>query len=111
MTIKQGDIFLADLNPIKGHEQAGTRPVLVIQNNILNKNLNTVIIIPITSNLAAKGKMTTYFLPQNISNLDKDSVALLFQIRTIDKSRLIKKIITLNQNSFKELKNQFRFVI
>ncbi len=85
MNIKQGDIFLANLNPIKGHEQTGTRPIIILQNNILNKNLNTIIIIPITSNLAAKGKMTTYFLEKNVTNLNKDSVALLFQIRTIDK--------------------------
>lgn len=49
--ICQGDIYFTDLNPIKGHEQAGFRPVLIMQNNILNKNLNTVIIAPITSNI------------------------------------------------------------
>ena len=111
MNIKQGGIFLANLNPIKGHEQAGTRPVIILQNNILNKNLNTVIIIPITSNLSAKDKITTYFLAKNISSLNKDSVALLFQIRTINKNRLTKKISELNKQTFRKLKNQFNFVI
>ncbi len=111
MNIKQGDIFLVNLNPIKGHEQSGTRPVIVLQNNILNKNLNTVIVIPVTSNLAAKGKMTTYFLSKEISKLDLNSVALLFQIRTIDKNRLIKKISQLSKQDFFKLKDQFKFVI
>lgn len=108
--ICQGDIYFTDLNPIKGHEQAGFRPVLIMQNNILNKNLNTVIIAPITSNLQAKGKLTTYFLPANISNLNQDSVILLFQIRTLDKKRLKKKISALNKGYFSQIKNQLRFV-
>ena len=61
-TVRQGDIFTADLNPVKGHEQAGFRPVLVLQNNILNANLHTVIIAPVTKNLRARGYLTTYFL-------------------------------------------------
>ena len=81
MTINQGDIYLA--NPIKGHERGGYRPVLVIQGNIANKCLNTVIIVPLTSNLDAKYKKGTYFIPRNISGLIFDSVALIFQIRTI----------------------------
>ncbi|MBA3046911.1 type II toxin-antitoxin system PemK/MazF family toxin [Patescibacteria group bacterium] len=110
MIIRQGDIYLADLNPIKGHEQAGFRPVLIMQNNILNSNLNTAIIAPITSNLKAKGKLTTYFLSKNISGLGKDSIILLFQIRILDKRRLQKKVISLNKGEFLEIKNQLRFI-
>jgi mRNA interferase MazF len=104
MEITQGDIFLADLNPVKGHEQAGFRPVLVLQNNILNRHLRTVVIAPITSNLQLKGFMTTFFLNNKNSKLKKDSLALLFQIRTIDKSRLVKKTGELNQNNFSHLR-------
>lgn len=104
MEITQGDIFLADLNPVKGHEQAGFRPVLVLQNNILNLHLNTVVIAPITSSLQLEGFMTTFFLDNKNSKLKKDSLALLFQIRTIDKSRLVKKIGELNQNNFSHLR-------
>ena len=110
MTIEQGDIFLADLNPVKGHEQAGFRPVLIMQNDILNKNLNTVIIAPITSNLKAKGKLTTYFLPKNKSKLDKDSVILIFQIRTIDKNRLQNKISKIANDDFLKIKREFKFI-
>lgn len=110
MRINQGDIFFADLNPVKGHEQAGLRPVLILQNNILNEFLSTVIIIPITSNLAAKGKLTTFFLEKKLTSLPKDSVALLFQIRTIDKERLVKKVFTLDERAVKEIKGQLKYI-
>jgi mRNA interferase MazF len=110
MRIEQGDIFLADLNPVKGHEQAGFRPVLIMQNNVLNQHLSTVIIVPITANLKAKDKLTTYFLPKDTSQLDKDSVALLFQMRTIDKNRLQKKIASIDREIFLQIKNQCRFL-
>ncbi len=93
--IRQGDIYYADLNPVKGHDQSGVRPVLVIQRDILNKHLNTVIIAPITKNLQAKGLLTTWFLPAKTTHLKTDSIALLFQLRTIDKSRLARKISAL----------------
>jgi len=91
--MKQGEIYFADLNPIKGHEQGGYRPVLVLQNDIFNKHLNTVIIAPITTNLKAKGLLTTYFLAQKKSKLKYDSVVFLHQLRTIDKTRL-KKLVS-----------------
>ena len=106
MDISQGDIFTANLNPIKGNEQAGFRPVLVIQNNILNRNLNTVIIVPITSNLKAKGRLTTYLLNKKNSGLEKESLALLFQIWTLDKIRLNKKIGKINQKDLDVIKIQ-----
>lgn len=110
MRIQQGDIFLANLSPVKGHEQSGFRPVMIMQNDILNKNLNTVIIAPITSNLNAKGKLTTVFLPKEKSKLDRDSVLLLFQIRTLDKSRLKKKLTTLKNQEFLRIKEQLKFI-
>lgn len=110
MQILQGSIFMADLNPVKGHEQGGYRPVLVMQNSILNKNLNTVIVAPITKNLKAKGFFTTYYLPQNSSRLDFDSVVLLYQLRTIDKSRLKTRVSTLNSALFKGAMEQLSLV-
>ncbi|MDD3861292.1 MAG: type II toxin-antitoxin system PemK/MazF family toxin [Candidatus Gracilibacteria bacterium] len=110
MKIAQGDIYLANLNPTKGHEKAGMRPVLIMQNDILNKNLNTVIIAPLTSNLTAKGFLTTWFLSKKTSNLKNDSIILLFQIRTIDKLRLEKKVSTLSRIEFSKIKNQMKFV-
>lgn len=108
--IEQGDIYLADLSPIKGHEQAGYRPVLVLQKNILNQFLNTVVIAPLTTNLAAKGKLTTYFLGKAKSCLDYDSVVLLFQIRTVDKTRLTKKISNIGNEEVLAIKEQLNYI-
>ena len=104
--INQGDIYLVNLNPIKGHEQGGLRPVVVLQNSILNRNLNTIVTAPLTSNLDSRGLMTTYFLPKKMSGLHKDSVALLYQIRTIDKTRLKKEIGHISKKDFEDLKRQ-----
>lgn len=108
--IRQGNIYFADLNPVRGHEQAGFRPVLIIQNNILNTNLSTIIIIPITKNLKAKGYLTTYFLDNKKSKLKFDSVALLYQIRTIDKLRLVKFVSRLSLEEVKTIKEQLALV-
>ncbi|MBI3019960.1 MAG: type II toxin-antitoxin system PemK/MazF family toxin [Parcubacteria group bacterium] len=108
--IEQGEIYLADLNPVKGHEQSGFRPVLVLQNNALNNILNTIVVAPITSNEKAKGKLITYFLPKHKTMLDKDSIVLLFQIRTIDKRRLRKKIYRIPQSEITDIKKQLGFV-
>jgi len=110
MKLNQGDIYLANLDPTKGHEQSGYRPVLVMQNNFLNKNLNTVVVAPLTTNLQAKDKLTTYFLLANETKLKNDSVVLLFQIRTIDKDRLNKKVSSLKTNIFYEIKKQLNFI-
>jgi len=110
MRIRQGDIFLADLNPIRGHEQAGFRPVLVLQNNTLNHNLNTVIVVPITTNMSAKGLLTTFFLNKETSGLKYDSIVLLFQIRTLDKTRLKKRVEGVAEECFAQIKDQFKFI-
>jgi mRNA interferase MazF len=104
--IQQGDIFLVNLNPVQGHEQAGLRPALVVQQDTLNLHLNTVIIAPITSNLVLKGKLTTHFLPKKDSGLRQDSLILLYQIRTLDKGRLIKKVGHLEADEFFDLRTK-----
>jgi len=101
---------MANLDPVKGHEQGGFRPVLVLQNDILNMNLSTVIIAPITKNMKAKGYLTTFFLDREISRLKFDGIALLYQIRTIDRSRLVKKVSSLDQVIFKSIKAQFSLI-
>jgi len=106
--IKQGEIYLADLNPIKGHEQGGYRPVLILQNNILNKHLNTVIVAPITTNLKAKGLLTTYFIKQK--NLKKDSIVLLYQLRTLDKTRLKKQLTSLSKYDLSSIREQLSLI-
>ena len=92
MIVKRGDIYYADLSPVVGREQGGIRPVLVIQNDIGNKYSPTVIAAAITSQIN-KAKMPTHIeLAAKDYGLNKDSVILLEQIRTIDKRRLREKI-------------------
>ena len=86
MIVKRGDIYYADLSPVVGSEQGGIRPVLVIQNDIGNKYSPTVIAAAITSQIN-KAKMPTHIeLAAKDYGLNKDSVILLEQIRTIYKT-------------------------
>ncbi|HIU48260.1 MAG TPA: type II toxin-antitoxin system PemK/MazF family toxin [Candidatus Avimonoglobus intestinipullorum] len=92
MIVKRGDIYYADLSPVVGSEQGGIRPVLIIQNDIGNKYSPTVIAAAITSQIN-KAKMPTHIeLGAKEYGLNKDSVILLEQIRTIDKRRLRERI-------------------
>lgn len=96
-TIKRGDIFYADLNPVVGSEQGGTRPVLIISNDIGNRHSPTVIVAAITSRVHTKAKLPTHTAVNDFEGLDKDSIILLEQIRTIDKQRLRECLGTLDR--------------
>ena len=90
--IKRGEIYYADLSPVVGSEQGGIRPIVVLQNDIGNKYSPTIIVAAITSQIN-KAKIPTHIeLPSSLYLLPKDSVVLLEQIRTIDKTRLREKI-------------------
>jgi len=96
LDVKRGFIFFSDLSPVIGSEQGGFRPVLVIQNNVGNKYSPTVIVAAITSHIE-KAKLPTHVeLTAKEHGLEKDSVILLEQIRTIDKQRLQQKITELD---------------
>lgn len=91
-TVKRGDIYYADLSPVIGSEQGGTRPVLIVQNDTGNKHSPTVIAAAITSQVS-KARLPTHIeLTGQCCGLSRDSVILLEQIRTIDKSRLREKM-------------------
>ena len=90
--IKRGQIYYADLSPVVGSEQGGTRPVLIIQNDVGNKYSSTVIACAVTSQLT-KAKLPTHIeVKQGQFGLPKDSVILLEQIRTLDKRRLKERV-------------------
>jgi len=99
--ILRGDIYYADLNPVVGSEQSGRRPCIIIQNNMGNKHSPTVIIAAITGK--AKAKLPTHASLSGIQVLEKDSIALLEQIRTLDKKRLGGYIGALDEKSMKEV--------
>lgn len=87
--MRRGEVYLADLDPTKGSEQAGRRPVLVLEDNRLIPATLTVIVIPFTSNLAMRKLPTCVFVPAGEGGLRQDSVAICHQIRALDKQGLI----------------------
>ena len=94
--VRRGDIFYADLSPVIGSEQGGIRPVLIVQNDVGNKHSPTIICAAITSRMN-KAKLPTHIeLSTEKYDMDKDSVVLLEQLRTIDKKRLKDKVCHLD---------------
>lgn len=89
---KRGEIYYADLSPVIGSEQGGVRPVLIIQNDVGNKYSPTVIVCAVTSRIT-KAKLPTHVeVPAGHFGLNKDSVILLEQMRTLDKKRLKSRV-------------------
>ena len=95
--MKRGDIYYADLRPVIGSEQGGIRPVLIVQNDVGNRHSPTIICAAITSKMN-KAKLPTHIeLSAKRYAMEKDSVILLEQVRTIDKSRLREKVCHLDR--------------
>lgn len=97
--VKRGEIYRGNLNPVVGSEQGGTRPVLVIQNDVGNKYSPTTIVAAITSRIRKARLPTHVELSGEKHNMDRDSVILLEQIRTIDKLRLKEKVAQLDEET------------
>ena len=101
--VKRGDIYFADLSPVVGSEQGGMRPVLIVQNDTGNRHSPTVIAAAITSQMG-KVKLPTHIeLHGRSVGLNRDSVILLEQIRTIDKSRLRERMGRLDKGTMSEV--------
>lgn len=94
--LKRGEVWLADLNPTQGSEQAGIRPVILFQNDIVSQFSTTIVTIPLTTNLRRASLPICLQIEQGNGGLAEDSVALCFQIRVLDKTRLIRKLGQLN---------------
>jgi mRNA interferase MazF len=100
--VKQRDICLADLNPVKGSEQSGIRPVVIISGNAMNDNLNICIVCPLSSSI--KHYAGCIVLNKDGNNkLDHDSEVITFQIRTISRSRLVKKIGVITETQLQHI--------
>jgi mRNA interferase MazF len=101
--IRRGDIFYANLNPVLGSEQGGLRPVLIIQNDIGNMYSPTTIVAAITSKIK-RAKLPTHIeISAARYRLEKDSVILLEQLRTIDKQRLKERIARLDDETMEKV--------
>lgn len=112
MTIKQYEIWIADLNPQVGTEPGKTRPVLVLQTNLLNRIPHpSTIICPITTNVKKESEILRVHIKKGTSNMMQDCDIMLDQIRTIDNKRLIKKIGDLPGDLIKEVKENIKIII
>jgi mRNA interferase MazF len=101
--IRRWDIFLADLNPSVGNEQAGERPVLVISNDGVNNSLNIITALSLTKLEGKKRKVYPFevAIPKNLLGTDYDSIVMVQQIRSISKMRLLKRIGRLDDETFR----------
>jgi len=112
MSIKQFEIWIADLNPQIGTETGKTRPVLVLQTNFLNKLPHpSTIICPITTNVKPDSDILRVHLKKGEANLTQDSDIMIDQIRAIDNKRLISKLGTLPTELIEKVKENTMIVL
>ena len=109
MQIKQYDIWLADLNPARGTEPGKTRPVVIVQTDLLNNEHPSTIVCPVTTNVQPNIELLRVHLKKG--QLDKLSDVLVDQVRAIDNRRLLKKIGQLNKDQQKLLKENLKIVM
>ncbi len=109
MNIKQFDIWLADLNPVRGTEPGKTRPVVVIQTDLLNGEHPSTIICPVTTNVKTHLQILRVHLKKG--ELDKHSDILVDQIRAIDNRRLLKKLGQLTKERIEKLNHNLRIIL
>ena len=103
--LKRGEVWLADLNPTQGSEQAGIRPVIIFQSDIVSQFSTTVIAIPLTANQRRASLPICLLIRQGDGGLAQDSVALCFQMRVLDKTRLIRQLGQLNPETITHLED------
>ena len=101
--MKQGEIWYADLNPVKGSEQHGYRPVAIISGNLLNKYLQIVIACPLSTRIK-NYKGNIILTPDKHNGLSETSEVMTFHIRSISRARLVKKLGNISSDELKEIK-------
>lgn len=103
--MNKGEIWLVEFPSVSVHEQIGTRPVIILADT----KVNVCIVIPLTSNLNyQRFSYTTRIESSNSNKLDSDSIALIFQMRSIDKRRIIKKVGDLEKGYILEINKRLR---
>jgi len=108
---KRGEVWFVDLGiPKDDHEQAGRRPVVILQTNDLSP-LSTVVIIPFTTQLKQAGLAHTVLVPAKEAGMERDSVALCHQIRALDRRKLVRKVGSLARERLSEIECAAAFVL
>jgi mRNA interferase MazF len=110
MKIKQYDVWIADLNPRYGTEAGKTRPVVVLQTDLLNKIHPSTIVCPITTNIQMESEILRVHLSQGTAKLKEKCDIMIDQIRAIDNKRLIAKIGSLSENTVNKIKENISII-
>lgn len=101
--MKQREIWYTDLNPVRGSEQKGDRPVVIISGNLLNSYLQVVIVCPLTTKIKGyKGNVIVE--PDSLNGISEKSEIMIFHVSSISKERLIKRIGSISDSQLKEIK-------
>lgn len=111
MTVRRGEIWLANLNPTRGSEQAGIRPVLIFQNDLVSRFTTTVLAIPLTTNLRRAALPSCVQITKGEGGLANDSVALCHQLRVLDQTRLQRKLGTVSQDTLSAVESRVMFTM
>ncbi len=112
MTINQYEIWIADLNPQIGTEAGKTRPVLVVQTNLLNSISHpSTIVCPITTNVQKDSDILRVHLKKGVANLNENCDVMIDQIRAIDNTRLVKKVGSLPQELISKMKENIAILM
>jgi len=106
----QKEIWMTDLNPVQGSEQSGIRPVVIISGNSMNKYYGVVIICPLTTKVKPY-KSCPVIEPDKLNKLKSPSQVISFQIRTIAKSRLKKRIGSISESMLEQIKDGINIVL
>lgn len=101
--MKRGDIYRADLDPVVGSEQGGVRPVVIIQNDMGNRHSPTVIVAAVTTRRKKPALPVHVVITAQESGLPQDSVVLLEQVRTLEKTRLTRYLGTLTEEAMRRI--------
>jgi len=102
-TVRTGEVYSADLDPVRGSEQGGMRPIVIFQNPLLARFTTTALCIPLTSNMKRRGLAGTCLIHKGDGGLPQDSVALAFQMRALDGERLARRIGEVSREAVADL--------
>jgi mRNA interferase MazF len=111
VNVARGEIWLADLGATRGSEQAGTRPVLIFQNDAINRFTTTLLAIPLTTNLRRARLPSCILISREGTGLAADSVALCHQLRALDRTRLQRKLGSVSQQTMIAVENCLFFTM
>lgn len=111
MNLRRGDVWLADLDPVRGSEQAGKRPVIVIQNDQITRGTRTVLAIPLTSNVDRATLPSAVLIQKDEGGLQQDSIALCHQMKVLDKTRLTRRIGRLTTETLNEIESRVLYTL